>query len=142
MKPTVILHENILSKMHLADRKKLGRAGRTQKEIAAANYVKSERRIHDQFIAFLKRNNYPYCHSDPTKKSSIAAGYPDFQVTRGNRSIYIEFKVPPNQLTAVQVSYINFLIENHNTVHVVPETHPGAALQRASDIIVEFFGYK
>jgi hypothetical protein len=135
-----VVPEKFLKIMDPKDRQRLGKAGRTQKEIAHANYVKSERKIHDQFISFLRRHELPYVHSDPTKKSSIAPGHPDFLVTRGRIGIYIEFKIPPHQLSTVQVEYINFLLQNDNEVHVVLETAPGAALQTASDIITATFG--
>jgi hypothetical protein len=138
-KSQTVVPEHVLTKMDPRDRKKLGNAGRTQKEISAVNYVKSERNIHDQFASFLRRHDLPYVHSDPTKKSSIIAGHPDFLVTRGRIGVYIEFKIPPNQLSKVQVEYINFLVKNANEVHVIAETAPGVALQKAQDVITETF---
>jgi hypothetical protein len=134
-----VVPEKYLKIMDPKDRQRLGKAGRTQKEIAHANYVKSERKIHDQFISFLRRHELPYVHSDPTKKSSIATGHPDFLVTRGRIGVYIEFKIPPNPLRKEQTDYINFLLKNANEVHVILETAPGVALQEASDIITQTY---
>lgn len=138
-KLSVVIPENILSKMVPADRKKYGKAGRTQMEIAQQQYIQSERKIHSEFVAFLRRHELPYVHSDPTKKSSIQPGHPDFQVTRDLRSIYIEFKMADGRLSQVQQDYIEFLRRNGNLVHVIVETAPGSALKAASEIITEFF---
>ena len=138
-KGSVVLPENILSKMDPQERKRLGNAGRTQMEISTRQYIQSERKIHDQFCSFLRRHELPFVHTNPTRKSTIVPGFPDFQVTRRIRSIYIEFKIAPNQLQKVQVEYLDFLIHNENIVHVITETEPGTALKWASDIIIEFF---
>lgn len=139
-KGSVVLPEHILNKMDPKERKRLGNAGRTQMEISAKQYIQSERKIHDQFSALLRRYDLAFVHSDPTKKSSIVPGHPDYLVTRGNRCVYIEFKVAPNTLQKVQTDYINFLVNvNGSVVHVVTETAPGSALPWATAIIKEFF---
>ena len=130
MNPKTVLSENILSKMQKSDRLMLGKAGRTRQEIAAANLRKLEREIHNDFVAFLRRHELPYVHADPTKRSGLPSGHPDFLVTCCSQSVYLEFKVPPNGLSKVQVDYLNFLERNHNRVEVVIETEPGAALKK------------
>lgn len=140
MNPKIVLGENILSKMQKSDRLMLGKTGRTRQEIVAANLRKLEREIHNDFIAFLRRHELAYVHADPTRRSGLPSGHPDFLVTRRNRSLYVEFKVPPNQLMPNQVTYINWLTNvNHSEVIVVIETEPGAALKRASEVTTEFF---
>ena len=135
----ITLSDKQLNMIDAKDRKPLGKAGTTQKEFAAVQYVKSERAIHDMVSAFLRRHELPFVHTDPTRKSSIIPGHPDFLITKWSRSLYIEFKIHPNTLQKVQEDYIAFLVRNHCIVHVITETTPGSAYQWATDVLTLFF---
>lgn len=131
------LSDRQIDQLDPADRKKLGL--KTHSEREHIRTTQSERAIHTQFIGFLRRYDLPFTHSSPVKKSSIQVGTPDFQITRDCRSIYVEFKVPPNSLTTEQYSYFAFLERNGNRIVVATETQEGAAYAKATIEVSQFF---
>ena len=135
------LNDRIRSRMIPADRKKLGRVGMTAAEAQARYVTRTERDIHYKFISYLNRHRLKYQHSNPTRKSSIRSGTPDFLVgPRNNYGFFIEFKVPPNGLTPVQEKEIAELRAEGNFVLVAEETEPGAAYTIAIQATAKFFG--
>jgi hypothetical protein len=86
------------------DRKPLKRRGMTAAEKRDKRCKILERKIHDQFSGFAKRNGFIVWHSSPIKRSSIRSGLPDFLLWKNGRALGIEFKVPPNNLTTEQIN--------------------------------------
>src|SRR5215472_5842832 len=82
-------------------RKPFGKRAKTNAEIQHETTTRLERGIHNQFVSFCRRNHIDYWHSDPTKKSSIGVGLPDFLCVRNSQAVGIEFKISPNRLSAV-----------------------------------------
>jgi len=121
------------------DRQGFGKRAKTHAEIQHEKTSHVERHIHDQFTSFCDRNGIDPWHSDPTRKSSIRTGYPDFLCVRDGRAIGIEFKVPPNKLSPVQEQRFADLRAHGTQVHVCEETSEGAAYTKATRIVSEFF---
>jgi hypothetical protein len=101
-----------------SDRKKLGKAGRTWAEAQAIIEHRLERKLQDDFIGFCKRHRIAWTRSNPSKRSQIGPGAPDFHLSKNDRSCYAEFKVGKNKLSPEQVKYIEWLEECGNTVFV------------------------
>jgi hypothetical protein len=115
------------------------RRGMTAAEIRDKNCTTLERKIHDQFTGFCNRNGFIVWHSNPTRKSSIRAGLPDFLLWKCNLALGIEFKVPPNHLTAVQVAVFEEIGFTGCRVVICTETSEGAAYSAAVSEVTEFF---
>ena len=85
----------------------------TSSERKAKEQETSERRIHDQFVSYLRlrKHLFGYVHANPSKRSTIRRGWPDFsvlcKVILGPRAkttaCLIEFKVPGGWLSPDQV---------------------------------------
>jgi len=99
-----------------------------------------EIRIHDHIVAFCDRNGIVPVHPDPSRKSTIRTGYPDFFCCRDGRVIAIEIKVWPNTLSKAQQYEFPRIEACGIQVHICSETEPGTALQKASNILRDFFG--
>ena len=68
-------------------------------EKAAKTAVKHEiKDLHMPFIAWLRIKELPYVHADPSRRSTIAKGWPDFGVFHDGRHVFVEFKVPGGKL--------------------------------------------
>jgi hypothetical protein len=124
-----------------ADQKKFkrGRTYKTEAMLKCATAI--ERKIHDQFIGFLRRHEIPYVHSSTVKKSSIQAGHPDFTILKPPW-FFIEFKVKPNGLTADQKTRIAELEAAGNKVFVVDELdpeNPGQAYNLATELVRDYY---
>jgi hypothetical protein len=93
--------EPMLEKMAPAERRRLGKAGRTRIEIDQHNALKLERQDHNLFCGYLERNEYAYAHNRTDKRSTTNLGVPDFLI--GCRlGLAIEFKRPGCHLTPEQ----------------------------------------
>ena len=136
-----ILPDRILNKIaDPKERKKLGRAGITACEAWRRETTKLERKIHDEFASWCRRNEITFWHSNPTRKSSIGVGLPDFLCVRGGRCIGIEFKVYPNTLSPEQLLKISELREHGTGVCVCTEGPDNSAYAEATSIVAEYFG--
>jgi len=86
----------------------------TTSERRAKNEFETERAIHKEFSKYLCLRNriFQFVHADPSRRSTIRKGWPDFTVLAkiltfpGVRPVacLIEFKVPGGRLSADQVS--------------------------------------
>jgi hypothetical protein len=85
-----------------AQRKRYGKTARTFAEIDAATERKNERADHDQFINYCNLKGISYIHANPTRKSTIRVGWPDFSLFFCGRVAFIEFKGLGRQLTHEQ----------------------------------------
>jgi VRR-NUC domain len=137
--PPEQLTENQLSKMDPSDRKPLGKRGMTAAEKRDKACKILERKIHDQFSGFAKRNGFIVWHSSPVKRSSIRSGLPDFLLWKNNLGLGIEFKVPPNNLTTEQINVFREIEVTGCQVIVCIETEEGAAYAQATRETIKFF---
>jgi hypothetical protein len=96
--------------------------------------------IHDHISAFCDRNGIVPVHTNPTEKSTIRPGYPDFFCCRDNRVIALEIKVPPNKLSASQRTEFPRIEADGVRIVICVESGPGAALRQASAVLADFFG--
>ena len=129
-----VVHENLARLMSQEDRTKYGI--KTMNEILSEQEVKLERDLHNMFIAFLTRHELGYYHADPTRKSTIAIGMPDFGVFRNSRIIWIEFKVGKNRLSHEQHDKIAAMLADGNEVRLCYE------YSEATELVRNFFGIK
>jgi hypothetical protein len=120
--------------MDLHDRKKLGKRGMTAVEALRVETTRLERKIHNQFSSFCLRHGIDYWHSDPTKKSSIGVGLPDFLCLKNSRGIGIEFMILPNKLSAAQEQRFMLLPEHGNLFTCARK--PGLAKLTGSDSLL------
>jgi len=104
------LPENIRRRMAPETRKALHCP--TQPEADAKQERIAERKMHEQFESWLRRNEIPYVHSRMDKKSTIREGWPDFSVHRKGASCFIEFKVPGKVPEPEQWKCIHELMDN------------------------------
>jgi hypothetical protein len=76
--------------------------------------------LHEPFIDFLRDKGLLYIHADPTRKSTIQKGHPDFTVfLSGNRCVLIEMKEKTKgHLSADQKKRISSLAFAGIYVHV------------------------
>lgn len=94
------LPENIRRCMPREDRKVLDAP--TNEELAAKLERAGERLLHDQFENWCRINGLIYVHSRMDRKSTIAAGHPDFTVLWKGRGCCVEFKGPGGTLSEDQ----------------------------------------
>ncbi|MBA3351648.1 MAG: hypothetical protein H0U23_04340 [Blastocatellia bacterium] len=64
--------------------------------------MRSERELHDQFSAWLRKNGYAWFHSRMDKPTSMTCGDPDFAVFRDTGVAFFEMKVGRNKLSRAQ----------------------------------------
>jgi hypothetical protein len=133
------LTDQFLSKIDQRDRKPLKRRGMTAAEKRDKACKILERKIHDQFSGFAKRNGFIVWHSSPVKRSSIRSGLPDFLLWKNHRALGIEFKVPPNNLTTEQINVFREIEVTGCQVIVCIETTEGAAYAQATREVTKFF---
>lgn len=136
----IAVPDNIWARMIETDRKKFPRKIReTNAERERRQITTLERKIHDQFSNFCRRNGITVWHSSPIRRSSIRKGLPDFLCWKGGRAIAIEFKIPPNKLTKEQEIVLGELNTNRNPVYVCEEVTPGAAYCQATALLCKYF---
>jgi hypothetical protein len=98
-----ILPDHVLSKMSKEDRDKLGRAGMTYAEGAAKYESRLERHRHGVFSQFLHLKGYEHLHANPTKRSTIEPGWPDYSLFPPHAQVFfIEFKTEEGTLSEDQ----------------------------------------
>jgi hypothetical protein len=136
---TARLNDHMLVRMEPADRKRLGKNGRTKSDALHDETRKLERAIHDQFTSFCKRNDIIVWHSNPVRKASIRTGLPDFLCWRNGKALGIEFKVFPNTMSTEQKDVFHECFQCGNTVHVCEESPSNNAYAQAIMLIAEFF---
>ncbi len=102
------LPDHVLRKLNKADRPK-GVAGMTKKEIEVLNDERTEKDIHDNIEAYLRRNAIPYDHSRMDKRTTNKRGHPDFSIYLCNHVLFIEVKKPDGKLSEVQKERIDEL---------------------------------
>ncbi len=78
----------------------------------------TERDLHDQLSAWLRKNCIPYSHDRMDKETSNVLGDPDFRCYRGNKVAFVELKVGKNKLSPDQIKRCDELAEAGCTVRV------------------------
>lgn len=132
MKDKRFVPSNIARVMAPEDRKALGI--RTPEENAEHTNLELEREVHNQFSSWLYRHGFEdFYHSDPTRRSRIRVGLPDFGVYRDSRIIFIEFKVKPNGLSPDQEAVFERMGANGNVIIIC------YSYEEATKAVLEFF---
>src|ERR1051325_7409270 len=78
----------------------------------------TERQIHEQFIAWLRKLEIPYVHHRMDKKSGIRTGWPDFTILWCSRVMCIEIKTAKGRITLDQARVIAFIRRSGNRVEI------------------------
>jgi hypothetical protein len=115
------LPENIRKAMAPEVRKEL--KAPTNEESALKYSRKTEKTLHDQFIAFCRRNCIDFVHSRMDKKPTIKSGWPDFTCIKNNKVALIEFKSPGGELSVDQFTCILDLARSGTDVLVATSLH-------------------
>src|SRR5215831_6259478 len=113
------------------DRKKLGRRAQTRAEALQMEIGRLERQIHVEFASFCHRHGVDVWHANPTRKSTIAKGLPDFLCWRDGQTVAIEFKIFPNKPSLEQETKFAELRAHGNAVHVCTQSPTHFAYQEA-----------
>ena len=100
----------------------------TTSERRSANETKTERKMHDDFSGYLRLRNriFQFVHADPSKRSTIEPGWPDYTVLCKIMLVprprpvacLIELKAPGGRLSEVQVKKFAELEAAGMTVYV------------------------
>ena len=114
--PKRVIPDHIGKLMSPEDQKKYG--FKTVEQTIYETEFKLEKELHDFFISFLNRQKLGYYHADPTRKSTIALGMPDFGIYRNSRIVWIEFKIGKNKLEPHQKDKIATMLTDGNAVQV------------------------
>lgn len=112
------LPNHIIKLMPKQDRPK-GVAGMTTEEVNLKNELKSEKSIHDDIIAYLRRNILPYDHSRMDRASTNKVGQPDFSIYIHNRVLFLEIKRQGGKLSEDQIKRHAELEAYGNKVEVI-----------------------
>src|SRR5215475_325073 len=131
-----IIPQSIIDKMDPTDRASLPlpkKAKLTTSERRSLSETALERDMHNEFINYLRLRNrvFAYVHADPTRRSTIQKGHPDFTVfcksidPAGKPKTYaclLEFKVPGGRLSEAQINRCGELSKAGIDVYVVTST--------------------
>ena len=101
---TTVLPERILRLMPKVERARLGKAGRTTEEIAAAVLHRQECDLQAQIAGWLRTRDIEYIKPDMRKRSPLPPGWPDFTFAHCGRAIGVECKVRGEALEPDQVA--------------------------------------
>jgi hypothetical protein len=98
----MILPDHVLEKIaDPAERRRLGKAGRTTDERLIKAGLELEREEHKKFLGYLDRNEFAYHHARTDRRTTDNLGVPDFII--GCRiGLAIEFKRRGGKLTSEQ----------------------------------------
>lgn len=96
----------------------------------------SEFEMHSKYAGFCHDHRLGFYHCDPTRPATIEPGTPDFGVYDESRIMFVEFKVPGNDLSPVQRKKVASMIERKNVVFVC------RSLEQAKELTKKFFHLK
>jgi VRR-NUC domain len=130
----MLLPNRILEKMSPADRKELGKAGRTAAECIERAEARTERAAQKLFGSWLSLRSVYFIQARSDKRSTIRVGHPDFSIFHAGKVMFIEMKSPSGQLSQEQNECRLGLSRQGFTVAVAR----GAA--EAIAVTKEFFG--
>jgi hypothetical protein len=127
--------DNIISKV--ADRSQLPKALRlTSSERRFQEERKRELAMHNEFSGWLnmRKKIFSYVHADPSRKSTIRKGWPDYTILHKGRVLCVELKVPVNDISEDQREVFAELTVTENDVFVCFST--GDAIR----LTMDYFG--
>jgi VRR-NUC domain len=78
----------------------------------------TERKIQDDFAAWLRGNQVPFIRHRMDKKSGIQKGWPDFTVLWMSRAVCIEVKTDKGRVSLDQARVIAFIKRSGNKVEI------------------------
>ena len=110
----------------------LGKLGATMPEISAEQAVKAEKEMHRQFEQWLRMKELPFGTSRMDRKSSYTVGWPDYTVCVNGRVVFLELKMPGQNLDPEQVIVCGALIAQGASVSVC------SSLQQCIEIVKAF----
>ncbi len=108
------LPEAFLSKLSKAQRKPLGKAGRTASECQDVQVAKSERELQNQIESLLRRRGYLPARQRMDRKSNLAKGMPDFFFSVNGCAVYWEVKFGKGSTSPEQDSMLLQLTQYPN----------------------------
>lgn len=102
----LIIPQNYLDKMTPEDRKSFGKAGMTWAEVEVKCDHDLELKFHAQVINYFRQKEPPiaYVHANPTRKSTIRKGWPDFTIAVRGQAVAFELKGPNGELSEDQIA--------------------------------------
>lgn len=103
MKITGPIPPNILKCMPPEDRKPLGKAGKTNDEIAVEQAVKSERQLQDNISRLLRIRGIAFFRQRMDRRTTGTVGQPDFLFAINGHACAFEAKMPDNHPTKEQL---------------------------------------
>lgn len=102
-----MIPENILNKMSEADRRAIGQ--QTIEEATDGYHDRIEREESKVFTQWLSLHEIPCLRANPSKKSTIMAGWPDYSIFWNGDVIFIELKSPGRKLRPEQDKVLKML---------------------------------
>lgn len=122
-----ILPERILKLMTPAERKKLGKAGRTMEDIGAEQAAKSESELQSQLKSLLALRHITFLSPRFGKASGILPGWPDITFAHHGIPCLWEVKIGKNDLQEVQAALRPILERNGWRYAVIRSLDEGRA---------------
>lgn len=101
-----LVPQNILKWMCAEDRRKYAKGQMTVEEVYESVSYESEKKEHERFISWLRRNDLDYIHSRMDKRPTIKAGTLDFHVWKGPKHCFVEFKSEHGKLRPAQQEFL------------------------------------
>src|SRR5258708_541725 len=111
-----VLPQTILRCISAEDRKAVGQLSM---EEAAQRFINRNERVqHGLLCSYLDLNRFVYIHANPTKKSTIQVGAPDFIVFYSGKCLFLELKGPEGKLSEDQTEFIKRLVKVGFYTHI------------------------
>jgi hypothetical protein len=114
----MIYPDKMLKMMSEEDRAKLGASGFTSAEAQSKYAARNEKQMHSVVSGWLKVNGYHYVHSSFGRKSTNAAGTPDFTILFGGRGCFLELKDKGGKLMPDQEAFYNACMLTETPMYV------------------------
>lgn len=113
-----VIPDHILRLMAPSDRPH-GVAGALKEEIAMSHDIKSERRLQADIANYLNLNNIAFYNPRSDKKSTVAAGLPDFALAIKGKPIAFECKTSAGKVHEHQAMVHEKMRANGWQVHII-----------------------
>lgn len=98
-----VIPEHLLKRMNTADRAKLGKAGRTNDEIAIINQARQECQLQEQVAAYLRLRGVRWFYrARMDRRTTAPVGTPDFLFVCRGKAYALEVKVPGGRVSDEQ----------------------------------------
>ena len=106
------LPENILNKMSLKDRAKLGKSGRTYSEVVQESEIRNESDLQKQVRQLLNLNCCAILQAPQGRASRLPKGWPDFTFAIRGQACAIECKTATGVLSPDQSETLSKLTQD------------------------------